>query len=118
MQTKKKAILIRSSGQVEDIEVTTLEDLQKAVGGFIQDIPLGQTANMLMNEDGKGENLPTNGLATSLCQVTLAGLADDDYVVGDVLVLGRVDDEGEYTDCPHGLQQLVVSAARDLYLRR
>ena len=61
----------------------TLDELQTIVGGYIEIIRLPANLLMVLNEEGKLKGLPLNERATAL---TRGILADDDLIVGDVLV--------------------------------
>lgn len=74
----------------------TLEELQAAVGGFIEhvsgfDTYEGQPAWAVVNEDGKGSKLAVNVNATQLWE-TQSGFIGFDMLVGDVAIL-QGDDE-------------------------
>lgn len=62
----------------------TLEELQTAVGGYIETIELLDGRVMVINEEGKLENLPKNPIATAVALD--AGIAKNDYIVGNALV--------------------------------
>lgn len=85
-----------------DGKAPTLEELQQAVGGFIETVPhfdqitlSGETHTCvaLCNEDGKLEGLPLNGAATVLWAEACPGLMSDDgkryrdVLTGSVIVL-------------------------------
>lgn len=63
----------------------TLEELQKAVGGYIQIVYISSTQIMVLNEDGKNEGLPYNHNASLI--FAMAGIKD--FAVGDVVVCGK-----------------------------
>jgi len=91
------ATLLKSDGTKETItpangKTFTLKEMQTLVGGFIQIIGLPNGANLVMNEDGKIEELPYNLEATLLGEK--AGIATEDYIVGDVVLCenGEADD--------------------------
>ena len=44
----------------------SLEELQKAVGGFIQYVPAGESHYMIVDEDGLDKHLPVNVDATAV----------------------------------------------------
>ena len=81
------AKLIKASGEVETIKPKngtdfSLEELQGYVGGYIEIVQLHKenTGNiMVVNEEGKINNLPINHIAS-----VLYGLRDT--IVGDVVV--------------------------------
>lgn len=86
------ATLIKVDGTKVEITQDTfsLEDLQNFVGGYIQRIQLFDGRAMYMNEEGKFANLSENKEATFLCD--LSGIAMDDFVVGDVIILSEQEE--------------------------
>lgn len=72
-------------GRIRDID-NTLEALQKAVGGYIEVVPIGDGIVMICNENGKFNNSHRNFKIPH------------DIVFGTVIVVG-VDGE-EFTDVP------------------
>jgi len=85
------AIRIAADGTEVKIELTngrstfSLEELQAAVGGYIELLSLPDGRDMYLNEDGKAKGLPYNAKATALGRA--AGISDRDWVVGPVIVL-------------------------------
>lgn len=63
----------------------SLSEMQNVVNGYIQFVHLSPEAIMVVNEEGKFNNLPANELATQLFHS--ATLIFDDYIVGDVLII-------------------------------
>lgn len=63
----------------------SLDEMQKIVGGCIQILPLNGEMMLVVNEDGKNlaPPLPVNPVVTLL---TRNLIADDDLIVGDVLI--------------------------------
>lgn len=88
----------------EDIDPA--EALHGLVGGDFQLVGLRPySMNMYVNENGKLERLPFNLRATVLCNWAEA-IRTDDYINGDAVVLGPInDDEGEDT----GLADVQIS---------
>ena len=66
----------------------TLKELQACVGGYIEMIPLGEELTMVLNEEGKLNDLPLNAKATKLFRLYHG---DTDFIVGDVLVAKNED---------------------------
>lgn len=94
-----KAILIEANGNVRRIDIAGYDDLNKAVGGYIEGIHFGDTGQFAyLNEDGKAMELPYNWLATVLCGKHKVGLLPDDYISGNMVIVGPADDEGRDTD--------------------
>jgi len=89
-----KALLIKTDRACEVVEIDGLADMQAAVGGMIEAVPLdGVPGDVILNENGKFSGLTYNPLATAI-----ARLFPGDAIMGDVLVTGPVDAEGETTD--------------------
>ena len=65
-----------------------LDELREIVKGYIEIIRLGSDRYMVINEEGKLENLPINDAATKEAINSCAIFAND-YIVGDVLVCGK-----------------------------
>jgi hypothetical protein len=90
------AKIVRVNGTVEPLVgegpngTLTLEQMQKAVGGYIEVVRSGRhfVPWGICNEEGKCKGLPYNQKAsemwTAACNATL-----HDYLVGDIIVLDR-----------------------------
>jgi hypothetical protein len=87
------AILLRVDGTEEERHPAgtawTLKELQTAVGGYIELVPHLGELQMLVNEEGKLQDLPVNQTATFLVTMIYArkGIPMLDFIVGDVLLL-------------------------------
>jgi len=105
---KVKGVVLTTEGQQIDIEFeqdTSLKTLQDAVGGFIQCVDLlGLT--MWINEEGKIDNLPFNPFATILWE---AAFGKTDLILGDIVLTGLPDDEGNLTSIPQSFVDLVLN---------
>lgn len=66
--------------------------LSGAVGGMIEAVDI-RGFGMYVNEEGKIYGLPENKIATDLFDQTYG--VGRDIIVGDVVITGGVDDEGE-----------------------
>lgn len=91
----KQALVISTTGEIETIDIAedTLAKLQGAVGGWVQAIDLSDTVTMWLNEEGKLEGLPHNPTAQSLFDSAFG--SGHDYLVGNVVLTGGVDSEGD-----------------------
>jgi hypothetical protein len=90
--------LIKPNGSVLDYppagDSYTLEELRKAVGGYIEILHIRRLPGfiMIINEEGKMEGLPYNQIASKLMQGTITdesprGLfKNHDYIVGNAVV--------------------------------
>lgn len=95
-----RAVIIPVVGDIYEAELPGYEELSAAVGGYIEVINFGDGHTAWLNEEGKLSNppLPYNRRATELCFKREVGLHDDDYIVGNLVVCGGTDDEGDNTD--------------------
>lgn len=97
------ALKIEVNGDISRIEINSLEELNDAVGGYIEFIHFTDVAHAYINEDGKALNLPYNELATYLCNKFKIGLMPTDFISGNMVILGNGDD-GEEADIPESLR--------------
>jgi hypothetical protein len=83
--------------RVEDAQID-LQYLQAQVGGYIQHVNLEPEIGigMYMNEEGKLDKLAVNPRATLLASMFEA-IRQGDYIVGDVVLVGEADSEGNET---------------------
>lgn len=90
------AIYINVSGFELDVfpdngEKFTLEELQKLVGGYVERIAMPDGQAMYVNDEGKLNDLPYNTKATM--KLKTHGLIQDDYIVGDAVVLSYDEED-------------------------
>jgi len=69
---------------IED-EEPNLEDMQEYVGGFIEAIPLTNGFTMVVNEEGRQQNLPNNPEATKIYQDNGGAVGMD--IVGNAMIV-------------------------------
>ena len=96
------AVLVEPSGIASRVTFSSLEEAQAHVGGNIEGLSL-PGAYAYINEDGKGLKLPLNVRATDFWIALLAGANRDsfsDFIVGNMLIFGPIDSEGDETDVP------------------
>ena len=84
-----KAQLVSTNGDVKSVKpknnkTFSLKELQSYVDGYIQILKTRDERIMIINEEGKLNNLPYNEIASSLY---IYGMQDP--VVGDVLVMDK-----------------------------
>jgi Domain of unknown function (DUF3846) len=113
-----RALIIPASGEKAWVvdERIDLDYLQNVVGGWIEAVDVEQVltdsgrrsvnATVFVNEEGKLNGLPVNHRATDLCALAIGGWFHD-VIVGDVVVAGQPDDEGETNAVPDALIQIV-----------
>lgn len=78
------AYQLKVNGEKSELADTKLETLQKAVGGYIEMVETKDGDIMVINEEGKIENLPVNPFATELYKY-----GSDDPIMGDVVIAKR-----------------------------
>jgi len=84
-----KAQLVSTNGDVKSVKpknnkTFSLKELQSYVDGYIQIVKTRDDRLMIMNQEGRNNNLPYNEIATSLYIY-----GSHDVVVGDVLVTDK-----------------------------
>lgn len=111
-QPTRQAMLINAetceTSMIEIPSVDALEPLQKLVGGLIEGVSLGDIY-AYVNEEGKILGLPVNVIATRLWQ---DAYGRTDIIMGNMVVVGAYDDEGNEMDIPQEHVALVENAAR------
>lgn len=85
------AKVITAAGAISEVQPKNgkffeLDELQKIVEGYFEIIKLDNEQLMVVNEDGKLDDLPYNFFATQMYQRSTKAL---DYIVGNVLVCLR-----------------------------
>lgn len=90
MACKKSGVIIQVDSTIKEVEPAdgkffSLEELQKAVGGYIEGIHLECGCIMFVNEEGKLNDLPLNQNATALFWHS-SGYTGD-VIVGDAIVV-------------------------------
>lgn len=92
-----QAVVLRADGQT--VALPTLPDMreiQLLVGGNFESITLRHNhlrATAFLDENGKAQHRAHNERATMLLEE--AGGLPGDWVAGDVVICGEVDDEGD-----------------------
>lgn len=76
------------------------DDMRACVGGWLEAVYL-DGAVAYVNEEGKLEGLRHNQRATNLAHAHDA-IAGDDWIAGNMLIMGQWDDEGENTSLTTG----------------
>ena len=89
------AQLIKASGETATVAPKngrsfTLEELQKLVGGYIENVYLDDGRIMVLNEEGKLEGLAVNEAATVMANGVILPW---DVIVGDAVV-GTLEEMG------------------------
>lgn len=102
----KPAAPDRQIAELADVpQAELLGFLQNAVGGYIEHVTLSPgVAGMYVNEEGLLQQLPMNYVGTSL--YLAAGYADVP-IVGTLVLVGGPDREGNDTDFPNYLLDIL-----------
>lgn len=101
---------VDGSEPLEQREFATLEDYQAAVDGWIEavDVPsLGIT--MYVNEEGLLRHLPFNSRASFLWWFHVPG-AHQAMLVGNAVIVGALNENGDSTDVPTEVVDLLTGA--------
>ena len=95
---------------LEIVDMSSLADYQKAVGGYIEAIGARPPAvTFIVNEEGKLRGLPVNTRATALWWYLDERFVNADSLRGDVILAGPPDRAGKSQRVP---QDLAVSLVR------
>ena len=82
--------------------------MQEAVGGYIQVVDLTPlNASLVMDEEGKLKSKDVNRRATLLFWLLFPSVRHHDVIVGDAIIVGQPDDDGNTTDVPDSLTKLL-----------
>ncbi|MBT8161457.1 MULTISPECIES: DUF3846 domain-containing protein [Arthrobacter] len=103
------AILIPADEEtpISLIDIDGLRDMQRAVGGLIEVMDIDRPdATLVINEEGKLISLPMNRRATLACWTHLSRWRGMDALLGDVIIVGRPNDDGDTTSVPDELVNL------------
>jgi hypothetical protein len=102
--------IVRVNGEIEEFLYKGFyAEISEIVGGYIEAVSFGNKPYFCyINEEGKNLELKENVVATALWynsgQIVLLG----DYIAGDVVFFGLIDDEGNDTDIPASLLEDLV----------
>jgi hypothetical protein len=92
------------------VAIEGLEGMQAAVGGNIEAIDLGPLgATFFVNEEGKLMQGPINQRATLLWWCLFPSAVRADVIVGDALMVGAPDEDGNSTDIPKEVVDLLFN---------
>lgn len=78
-----------------------LAALQSLVGGFLQPLNVTSDAVLYLDEEGKYAGRAVNGSANKIVALADVGLAHDDFIVGQVVVVGVLDGAGRMDGNEH-----------------
>jgi hypothetical protein len=88
-------------------------DYNRIVGGDLEVVGFARpAASLYLNEEGKLNGLPLNPRATAMTWVHNSALRGRDLIVGDVLLVGPVDEYGDDLPVPQEYLRLLFAATR------
>lgn len=91
-------------------EFDGLADYQEAVGGFIEPVDLPRIeATLYVNEEGVIRDLPFNVRATVMRWFWMPDTPARSTTVGDAVLIGLPDEEGDTTDIPEWLAENILA---------
>lgn len=90
-------------------EFHDLRDYQTAVGGLIEAIDLDNPPmSLFANDEAKLIGLPINQRASALWWLHVPAVYGIDFLSGDVVLIGRPDEEGETQSAPDEFVRLLL----------
>lgn len=106
-----KALVIEPTKTPEVREVTTVEEMRAILGGPLEFLPFSDTAGIYINELANLQRpMPApNALGTSVYKrMGCGGLHPDDAIRGPMIILGILNEVGEYDGDEHDVPQDLV----------
>lgn len=108
-----KAVILGLDGSATLRIITpNLKGLNDAVGGYIELVRLDDNTNMYLNEDGKMLNLPVNTAANRVVAYMNPGLRENDFIVGQVVLTGVCNADGESDGYEYDVPESTVEVCR------
>jgi hypothetical protein len=90
------------------VAIDGLTSMQEAVGGLIEFVDLGPIgASLIVPEEGKLKREPINRRATLIWWLLFPSAVHVDVIVGPALMVGAPDEDGNTTDVPQAITQLL-----------
>jgi hypothetical protein len=106
-----KAIVIRPGEQPEVKELNGPIGVKAELnGGWLEGLTFGPDAFAYIDEEGKPKGLPRNDLATQICAEHDVGLAEDDVIMGTLIIVGTLNEHGVHDAEDHDAPDLLIEA--------
>lgn len=97
-----KTIVIRPTNHPQVEDLAGWEDFKKVLDdAYIECIRFTDNTVAYLDEDGKSKGLPYNPLATQWCRVLGVGLRPDDFIVGTMIIVGTLNEQGQHDGDEH-----------------
>ncbi|MDQ0868986.1 hypothetical protein QFZ70_001459 [Arthrobacter sp. V1I9] len=91
------------------LEVQEFADLEDALGGTVERFPISRPdASLIQLESAPYLDLPTNRRGTLIRWVHATFTRGKHVTVGDVVLAGRLDDQGAYEDVPEWFEKVLL----------
>ena len=115
MSNAKKGIAIYPDKRVEEVEVAELGDYQAIVDGYIEAVNLKSGDTMYVNEEYWYKFTPEDRNSIAMDVAGLGGRPDLmlNGILGPVVVLGPIDDEGYDTDITDQARRWIERVRRE-----
>jgi hypothetical protein len=98
-------VIERPAGDTSDLAA-----MNALVGGWIERIFFDEASALYLNEEGKLDGLPVNETANRLYLQAQYSLLPGDFLVGQVVLFGILDANGEHDGESHDVPQSVLDA--------
>jgi hypothetical protein len=96
-----KGLIVRADNTKDYVEIQDWKEIQDIVGGFFSVVDFGNKGYFCyIDDEGKLKNQPLNKLATDLWYDSGQMILVGDYLAGNALFFGGIDDEGNDMDIP------------------
>lgn len=94
---------------LEQVALSDFAAMQAAVDGYIEFVDLEPLqASLVVDEEGKLKSKPINRRATLLFWLLVPAARLRDAIVGDILIVGYPDGDGNTTDVPTEVVELLL----------
>ena len=101
-----RALVLLTNGNYKVVVLRDVEDYQKTVGGYVQLLPTkDNNISCYVNEEGTLKMMSINPWSRFLIQIGVR-MPNGASVVGNVVVLGGVNDDGDDTAVPDSIVKL------------
>lgn len=112
-----KALVVKTNGTSEVIDQEwNYNQINIAVGGLIQPVYFpNYKAEGYINEEGKILGLEENVVATNTWYNSGARILLGDYLAGDIVFFGEVDEEGNNTDVTPEIVEAISNEWEKVY---
>ena len=112
-----KALLVTTDNEVQVLDKDfDLKTIQEYIGGWIEAISFGPDNGHFFayaDEEGKLKDLPENKTVTQFWYNSGQTVLLGDYIAGNVLFFGEVDESGDETDVPDDVIEFFMEVVKN-----